>query len=133
VRLRYQGDGGSEAGVLAACLRAHPSVHLVTLVPSIGSITVHFDPTWSFRDLLATLPAVASGEAPVQRFEMDWARVALSCVLALAPFGPAASVAVALVTSIVEQVREARHSPGSVESFLGTPGAAQEAVAPSPA
>lgn len=108
VRLRFDGDGGLLVHALAARLGAHPSVRRVTVVSSIGSVTVHFDPTCDFHDVLGTLPAAVTPRAAVVRqVQIDWTRVVLSCLLALAPFGPIGSVAVALLTSVVEQLWEA--------------------------
>jgi hypothetical protein len=74
----------------------------------VRSLTIHFQPALPLWELLLNLPDPADGDGltPVARQGLDWGRIAMACLLALIPIGPAGSVAVALATEVVGQVND---------------------------
>lgn len=110
VRLRFEREESADAHALASRLRAHPAVRSASRNANGRSLTVQYDATHEFADLIRTLPPPARQrddpefEAP----QIDWRKVAFSCLLTMLPLGSIGSVALTLATSIVEQSGSSR-------------------------
>jgi hypothetical protein len=105
VRLRFAPDDCTYAHLLSRGLQAHPSVINARWNSPGRSLTVHFNPSLEYTDLLTTLPDVSSCNEPrqVADRQIDWAKIGFACLLSLIPLGPLGSVALTFVTSLVEQ------------------------------
>ena len=89
---------------------AHPEVEQVSYRESSQSVVVHFNRDRRFGDIAATLPAgeVAPPVLLSPARQVDWSRVAASCLLSLLPLGPVGSLALALATSLTEELSRGR-------------------------
>lgn len=101
VRLRLAPRDCAYAQVLILGLQAHPGVFDARWNRRGRSLIVLFDPTVQFVDLPWTRSSPEAGATPGR--QIDWAKIAFSCLVSLIPLGPLASVALAFVTSVVEQ------------------------------
>lgn len=107
--------------LLGARFQAHPGVLAVNVVPAARSMTVSFDPAYSFEEIARTLPVVAR-TPPVDRAGLDWSRVITAGLLALLPLGPWGSVAVSVAGCVAEQLREGLRSPAAAVNVRRAPG-----------
>ncbi len=105
IRLRFAPHDSAQGYWLARRLLAHPVVHSATWNSAGRSLTVRYDSDQDFGAILETLPDLVEGreEAPVAERHIDWGKVAVSCLMSLVPLGPLGNVAVAFVTSVLEQ------------------------------
>ena len=104
VRLRFDREETGYAHALAGRLQAHPAVRSASWNANARSLIVRYEATHEFADLIRTLPQPGpedhlEAEAP----GIDWAKVALSCLLTMLPLGTVGSVALTLAASISEQ------------------------------
>jgi hypothetical protein len=106
VRLRLAPHDCAYAQALILGLQAHPGVFAARWNPRGRSLIVLFDPTLQFVDLPWTRSGPEAGAAPLR--QIDWAKIAFSCLVSLIPLGPVTSVAFAFVTSVIEQSAIAR-------------------------
>jgi len=68
-------------------------------------LIVHYDAAHEFTDLIRTLPSHGRSldDPEPQPGRIDWGKIACSCLLSMLPLGLFGSVALTLVTSLVEQ------------------------------
>ena len=105
VRLRFDRQQSTYAHVLACRLRAHPAVSSASRNANGRSLIVHYDAAHEFTDLIRTLPSHGRSldDPEPQPRRIDWGKIAFSCLLSMLPLGLFGSVALTLVTSLVEQ------------------------------
>jgi len=105
IRLKFAPHDSAQGYWLARKLLGHPAIHSATWNSAGRSLTVRYDADQEFQDILETLPEPVEGreEAPVAERHIDWRKVAFSCLMSLVPLGPVGNVAVAFMTSVMEQ------------------------------
>ena len=104
VRLRFDREETGYAHALAYRLQAHRAVRSATWNVNARSLTVQYDATHEFADLIRTLPPSGPpDDLGVEAARIDWGKVAFSCLLTMLPLGTVGSVALTLAASISEQ------------------------------
>jgi len=101
VRLRLAPHDCAYAQALIRGLRAHPGVFDARWNPRGRSLIVLFDTTVQCVDLPWTRSSPEAEATPGR--QIDWARIVFSCLVSLIPLGPLTGVALAFVTSVIEQ------------------------------
>lgn len=121
VRLRWPPGRDDDASLVVAQLRAHSAVHALKVVPAARSVTVGFDASRMFDELVRTLPIAPETRSPpvLDSRTVDWSRVLAAGVLALLPLGPLGNVVVSIVGSVAQQVLQGRRLlPAAVPAVL---------------
>lgn len=105
VRLRFEREESAYADALTSRLRGHPAVRSASQNVNGRSVIVQYDAAHEFADLIRTLPPPGRrrDDAELEVPGIDWRKVAFSCLLTMLPLGSIGSVALTIVTSIVEQ------------------------------
>lgn len=105
IRLRFASADRDRVAAVAWKLSGHPSVIEVGWKPGGRSLIVRFDPAHDFDELLSILPSATFSPADEVQTppQIDWSKIALSCLLSLVPLGPLGNVALAFVSSYAEQ------------------------------
>ena len=105
VRLRFDREEGVYAHALACRLRAHPAVRSASRQANGRSLVVKYDAAHEFTDLIRTLPRGRGwpDDPEPETPGIDWCKIAFACLLNVMPVGLLGSVALTLITSMLEQ------------------------------